>query len=90
MGFEALLRWHTTSAQRGLPSQIAEAFKDYDLASKIGEIMQQQVLHDIAKWIKLGFVPLPVSLNAAPVEFLRDNYAERLLKRLINLKFLPI
>lgn len=52
--------------------------------------MQQQVLHDIAKWIKLGFVPLPVSLNAAPVEFLRDNYAERLLKRLINLKFLPI
>ena len=52
--------------------------------------MQQQVLHDIAKWIKLGFEPLPVSLNAAPVEFLRDNYAERLLKRLINLKFLPI
>ncbi len=73
-----------------MPSQIVEAFKDYDLASKIGEIMQQQVLHDIAKWIKLGFEPLPVSLNAAPVEFLRDNYAERLLKRLINLKFLPI
>ncbi|MBD0095890.1 hypothetical protein IAF33_19420, partial [Acinetobacter baumannii] len=44
------LRWHTTSAQRGLPSQIAEAFKDYDLASKIGEIMQQQVLHDIAPY----------------------------------------
>ena len=80
MGFEALLRWHTTSAQTGLPSQIAEAFKDYDLASKIGEIMQHQVLHDMAKWIKLGFQPLPVSLNAAPVEFLRDNYAERLLK----------
>ncbi|MFX9397314.1 EAL domain-containing protein, partial [Acinetobacter baumannii] len=39
VGFEALLRWHTTSAQTGLPSQIAEAFKDYDLASKIGEIM---------------------------------------------------
>ncbi len=86
VGFEALLRWHTTSAQRGLPSQIAEAFKDYDLASKIGEIMQQQVLHDIAKWIKLGFVPLPVSLNAAPVEFLRDNYAERLLKKINQLE----
>ncbi|MDP0822554.1 EAL domain-containing protein, partial [Klebsiella pneumoniae] len=48
--------------------------------------MQQQVLHDIAKWIKLGFVPLPVSLNAAPVEFLRDNYAERLLKKINQLE----
>ncbi|MDH2633834.1 EAL domain-containing protein [Acinetobacter nosocomialis] len=86
VGFEALLRWHTTSAQTGLPSQIAEAFKDYDLASKIGEIMQHQVLHDMAKWIKLGFQPLPVSLNAAPVEFLRDNYAERLLKKINHLE----
>ncbi|MDD9317384.1 putative bifunctional diguanylate cyclase/phosphodiesterase [Acinetobacter lactucae] len=82
VGFEALLRWHTTSAQRGYPAQIAEAFKDYNLASKIGETMQHQVLRDIAKWINLGINPLPVSLNAAPVEFLRDNYAERLLKKI--------
>ena len=30
---------------------------------------------------KSWYYPTPVSLNAAPVEFLRDNYAERLLKK---------
>ncbi|WP_139160655.1 EAL domain-containing protein, partial [Acinetobacter baumannii] len=33
-------------------------------------------------WINQGLQLVPVSINAAPVEFLKDNYAELLLERL--------
>ena len=44
--------------------------------------MQLKVLQDMSDWQKTGLALLPISINAAPVEFLRDNYAETLLKRL--------
>jgi diguanylate cyclase (GGDEF)-like protein len=81
-GFEALLRWsHPT---RGIqpPDTVAEAFKDYELASKIGELMQTKVFSDICSWQRAGVPFGRVSINAAPAEFLRDDYAERLLDRL--------
>lgn len=81
-GFEALLRWmHPT---RGLqqPSTIEEAFNDYELASKIGRLMQEKVFSDILAWRKKGFDYGRVSINAAPSEFLRDDYAERLIASL--------
>ena len=36
---------------------------------------------DLARWRSKGLTPLPVAINAAPVEFLRDDFAERLLVR---------
>lgn len=82
VGYEALLRWqHPT---RGLqePDSVAEAFKDFELASKIGELMQNKVFDDIVSWRRRGLEFGSVAINAAPVEFLRDDYAERLLARL--------
>ena len=81
-GFEALLRWRHPRKGIQLPDTVAEAFKDYELSSKIGELMQNKVFGDIAKWRRRGFDVGQVSLNAAPAEFLRDDYAERLLARL--------
>ena len=81
-GFEALLRWrHGT---RGLqpPDTIAEAFNDYLLASKIGELMQRKVFADLERWLAQGLDVGFVAINAAPVEFLRDDFAERFLARL--------
>jgi diguanylate cyclase (GGDEF)-like protein/PAS domain S-box-containing protein len=78
-GFEALLRWkHPT---RGLqhPDTIVEAFREYELASKIGEMMQTAVARDIRVWQRAGVDFGHISINAAPAEFLRDDYAERLL-----------
>jgi diguanylate cyclase (GGDEF)-like protein len=77
-GFEALLRWkHPT---RGIqhPDTISEAFKDYELASKIGELMQRKVFSDMRAWRKAGIEIGRVSINASPAEFLRDDYAEKL------------
>ena len=83
VGFEALLRWVQPDTGRVEDScMLDEAFKDYELATRLSEMMQEQVLADINAWRALGTLPLPVAINAAPVEFLRDDFAERLLARL--------
>lgn len=71
------------------PPGIYKSFQDYDLATRISEKMQTSVFQDIAQWLKQGTDVLPVSINAAPVEFLRDNYAETLLKRMQFYKIPP-
>ncbi len=82
VGFEALLRWYCPHHGMKMPDTVVEAFNDYELATKISETMQMKVFADIAGWIASGVEVLPVSLNAAPIEFLRDNYAETFLRRL--------
>ncbi|WP_427965650.1 putative bifunctional diguanylate cyclase/phosphodiesterase [Altererythrobacter sp.] len=79
VGFEALLRLKSPGGILGLPQMLAEAFNDYELAAKIGEAMQMRVARDVKQWIDAGIDFGRVSINAAPAEFLRDDYAERLL-----------
>jgi diguanylate cyclase (GGDEF)-like protein/PAS domain S-box-containing protein len=78
-GFEALLRWRDKRNGLQLPATVVEAFKDYELAAKIGELMQNSVAVDIRSWMQRGLGFGRVSINASPAEFLRDDYAERLL-----------
>jgi diguanylate cyclase (GGDEF)-like protein/PAS domain S-box-containing protein len=82
IGFEALLRWRHPSRGLQPPDTIEEAFKDYELASKIGGLMQSKVFADLRTWNSKGLGFGRVSINAAPAEFLRDDYAERLFERL--------
>ena len=86
ISFEALLRWYDADDQIQLPSHIFSAFQDYELATQISEIMQLKVFQDMNRWLAAGLELLPVSINAAPVEFLRDNYAEKLLSRIAQFK----
>jgi diguanylate cyclase (GGDEF)-like protein/PAS domain S-box-containing protein len=80
VGFEALLRYTAAQGNLELPDTLAEAFNDYELAAKIGEQMQSRVARDVRTWIDAGLAFGRVSINAAPAEFLRDDYAERLLR----------
>src|SRR5690606_7848452 len=82
IGFEALMRWHDAQQQLHYPASISEAFNDYELASKISEIMHEKILSDMADWMSKGVQLVPISINASPVEFMRDNYAELLIQRL--------
>ncbi|MDB5723226.1 MAG: hypothetical protein JWP15_3844, partial [Alphaproteobacteria bacterium] len=54
VGFEALLRW--SHPRRGLqgPETLAEGFKEYQLASSLGRMMQQAVIADLQRWRKAG------------------------------------
>jgi diguanylate cyclase (GGDEF)-like protein/PAS domain S-box-containing protein len=79
VGLEALLRWRHPRRGLQLPATLEEAFNDYELAAKIGDLMQQKVARDIRRWLDDGVEFGRVSINAAPAEFLRDDYAERLL-----------
>ncbi len=79
VGFEALLRYRPASGELGLPETLAEAFEHYELAARIGALMQGHVARDVRRWIDAGLPFGRVSINAAPAEFLRDDYAERLL-----------
>lgn len=81
-GFEALLRWQHPTRGMQDPATVLEAFKDYELASKVGELMHEKVLEDISIWLRRGVDLNHISLNAAPAEFLRDDYAEKLLSRM--------
>lgn len=82
VGFEALLRWEHPQRGIQLPDTVVEAFKDYELASKIGELMQRAVFQDMRTWLARKQSIGTVSINAAPSEFLRDDFAERLIARL--------
>ena len=79
IGFEALLRWPDGEHGFHLPQTIEEAFKEYELASEIGALMQQRVFEQVRNWLDRGVEFGRISLNGAPAEFLRDDYAERLL-----------
>lgn len=77
-GFEALLRCDHSEALHPA-SALEEAFADYEVATRLSELMHQQIAQDVAGWVRDGLEVGRVALNAAPAEFLRDDYAERLL-----------
>lgn len=78
VGFEALLRWHHPTRGVQPPASLDEAFRDYELAARIGEMMQRRVAADIRRWMDQGIAIGRVAINASPAEFLRDDYSERL------------
>jgi diguanylate cyclase (GGDEF)-like protein len=84
IGFEALLRWRCIEGDVYFPATVAEAFNDFELATKISEIMHDRIFTDMSYWMSQGLKVVPISINASPVEFMRDNYAETLLKRLLK------
>lgn len=78
-GVEALLRWRHPRNGLQLPGTVEEAFAQYELAAKIGELMQRKICDDLRSWLESGAALGRVAINAAPAEFLRDDYGERLM-----------
>lgn len=81
-GFEALFRWRDPAGVFNGPDSILGALKDYELASKIGDLMQIHVLNDIREWISSGIKFGKIAINVAPIEFVRDDFAEKFLARI--------
>ena len=80
IGYEALLRWSLPGQPMQSPEMIEEAFEDYELATRIGGLMQRSVARDVRRLREARVNCGRVSINAAPCEFLRDDFAERLLE----------
>lgn len=81
-GFEALLRWQ--HPRRGIqgPGHISAAFEDLDLAEALSVRMFSLVATQMRAWLDAGFNFGHVAVNASAAEFLRDNFAERVLGQL--------
>lgn len=88
-GFEALLRWRHSTRGIQCPDTVSEAFKDYELATKIGDLMQRRVFADLKGWLAKKLPVGFVAVNAAPAEFLRDDFAERFLSKIAEFQIPP-
>ncbi len=82
IGMEALMRFYDPQGELCFPGDIWAAFENYALVERIGFFMRDQVFSDIRQWLDQGLEVVPVSVNASPVEFMRDNYAEKFLLQL--------
>ena len=78
VGFEALLRCEHAGRFQSADI-IEEAFADYEIATGLAALMHRQVAADVSGWVKQRLNIGRVAINAAPTEFLRDDYAEKLL-----------
>jgi diguanylate cyclase (GGDEF)-like protein len=82
VGAEALLRWRHHRLGLQPPETLAEAFRDYELASGLGALVQEGVFRDIVQWRGARTPFGHVSINAAPAEFMGGDYAQRLIASL--------
>jgi len=84
VGLEALLRFTSPTGELAYPGAIWAAFENRSLVEKIGEQMRTRVFEDIKTWTEKGLTLVPVSLNASPVEFMWDDYAEKCLAQIAH------
>ncbi|WP_241646728.1 sensor domain-containing protein [Rosenbergiella metrosideri] len=89
VGLEALLRCTTPTGELAYPGAIWAAFENRSLVEKIGEQMRTRVFEDIKAWTEKGLTLVPVSLNASPVEFMWDDYAEKCLAQIAHYGISP-
>ena len=69
VGFEALVRWD--SPTRGLvePQEFISLAENSDLIILIGEIVVEEVVQQLRKWIEDGLGLVPISINVSAKQF---------------------
>ncbi|RRH68843.1 putative bifunctional diguanylate cyclase/phosphodiesterase [Falsigemmobacter faecalis] len=80
-GFEALLRWQHPEGVRP-PSAISAALADPALSVQLTNRMLDCVIADIVRWRAMGLQVGRIAVNGASGDFLRGDFAERILTRL--------
>jgi diguanylate cyclase (GGDEF)-like protein len=79
MGVEALLRW--MDPDRGLiaPGLFLSTLESTGLIAPVGDWALSQAAADCRRWRRLGFSPLRVAVNAAPIQLRRRDFASKVL-----------
>lgn len=77
IGVEALLRWN--HPRRGLipPALFIPIAEESKLIEAIGEWVLEAACRDLRTWLDEGGEPLTVAVNLSPVQFAREDLAER-------------
>ncbi|MFC3712996.1 putative bifunctional diguanylate cyclase/phosphodiesterase [Sphingoaurantiacus capsulatus] len=82
VGFEALLRWHHHRHGLQPPKAIDAAFDDMELAARLTDRMIDRVIADARGWLDRGIDFRRIAINGSAPDFVRGDFAERLLDRL--------
>ncbi|WP_337223114.1 EAL domain-containing protein, partial [Vibrio alginolyticus] len=53
-----------------------------ELAIRLTDLMLDAVLHDMAAWLRMGFDPGRVAVNASAADLLQADFADHVLARL--------
>ena len=83
VGFEALLRWHDGHGLQR-PAGISAAFDDPGLSAQLTERMLDRVIADMVRWHDNGVAFHSIAINGSAGDFMRGDFAERILERLIK------
>jgi len=78
-GFEALVRWVKPDGQVMTPGSFSAALNDPTMSCLIGEVMIASVANQLMQWNMDGLAPFPVSVNVAPEQIARPEFAAALL-----------
>jgi len=82
LGFEALLRWCTSSGPPHGPQRIAAAFEDSSLGPQLSERMIDLVIKDVLTWRSQGLHFGHVAINVAAADLRRPGFAAQLYAKL--------
>jgi diguanylate cyclase (GGDEF)-like protein len=79
VGVEALLRW--VDPVRGLlaPAAFLPILESTGLITSVGEWALLQAAEDCKRWEQMGYPPVRVAVNAAPVQLRRRDFASKVI-----------
>jgi diguanylate cyclase (GGDEF)-like protein len=77
VGVEALLRWMDPVHGLLAPGAFLPILESTGLITSVGEWALTQAANDCKRWEQLGFPPVRVAVNAAPVQLRRRDFASK-------------
>jgi diguanylate cyclase (GGDEF)-like protein len=77
VGVEALLRWMDPVHGLLAPGAFLPILESTGLITSVGEWALMQAADDCKRWERLGFPPVRVAVNAAPVQLRRRDFASK-------------
>ncbi|MGI4876287.1 MAG: EAL domain-containing protein [Janthinobacterium lividum] len=78
-GFEALLRWNHHRNGLQPPECIAAALEDNEVSARLTDRMIDRVIRDTRQWLQSGVDFRKIAINGSAADFLRGDFADRLL-----------
>jgi diguanylate cyclase (GGDEF)-like protein/PAS domain S-box-containing protein len=77
-GFEALVRWNHPSRGLIAPALFIPIAEETGLIESIGQWVLENACADLRRWLDSEGEPLRLSVNLSPLQFARENLAERI------------
>lgn len=79
-GAEALVRWNKPDGSTIQPNDFISIFEDNGFIMKMDLCILSQACKKISEWIKLGYKPLPISINISQKHMLNNSFINGVLE----------